>query len=269
MARLSKDDARLHRQARQLVALARDLTDEEIDFVFEHYQESQNPGHGLDGAFFTPEDLAFDLTVEVGGDRLIDLCAGIGRIASLAAHPAAPHRAGRAPSEIVCVERDPEYVRVGRKLVPQAQWIEADVLALPPGLGGFDTAFGNPPFGGLARSANPTAYTGALFEYHVIAVAARLADSGVFLIPQPSAPVRHSGLVRPVRQHNGPYGRFTRETGLKLTSSSIDTATHARAWRGVSPRVEVVVCDYASARRATQAGRRPVTAPACPAVIGR
>jgi hypothetical protein len=252
MARLSKDAARLHRQACELVALARDLTDEEIDFVFEHYQESQNPGHGLDGAFFTPRDLAFDLTVEVGGDRLIDLCAGIGRIASLAADPAAPHRAGRAPSEIVCVERDPEYVRVGRKLVPQARWIEADVLALPPGLGGFDTAFGNPPFGPVARSGNPGAYTGALFEFHVIALASQIADFGVFLIPQRSAPVRHSGQARPVRQDDGPCARFARETGLELTSSCIDTSGYGDQWRGVTPAVEIVVCDFASGRSAAR-----------------
>lgn len=256
MARLSKEASRRHSQAQQLVALHRDLDEEERGFVLANYQESANPVHGLDDAYFTPRELALDFCVEVVGDRLIDLCAGIGHLAYHAADPTAPHRARRAPSEIVRIERNPEYVQVGRKVVPQARWIEADVLDLPATLGTFNCAFGNPPFGTVPRSGNPTAYTGSRFEYHAIAVAERLADFGVFSIPQSLARLRHSGLSHPVWPRDAEYQRFTGQTGLELTSGCIATSGYARQWRGVAPAVEVVVCDFESARVGPLAAHR-------------
>lgn len=81
MAMLSKEDAKNHREACALVALDRDLTEDERDIVLRYWQESSNVTNKLDGAFFTPEALAYDLQFHVHGDRIIDLCAGIGTLA--------------------------------------------------------------------------------------------------------------------------------------------------------------------------------------------
>src|SRR5690606_21248795 len=77
MARLTKQQSEAHNQALELVALDRGLTEDEKEFVLEHFQEAATATHNLDGACFTPEPLARDLSIEVHGDRSIDLCAGI------------------------------------------------------------------------------------------------------------------------------------------------------------------------------------------------
>ncbi|MEU6719794.1 hypothetical protein ABZ897_50780 [Nonomuraea sp. NPDC046802] len=47
----------------------------------------------------------------------------------------------------MCVEKNPHYVAVGQRLLPEATWICGDVFdVLSMGLGRFDTALANPPF---------------------------------------------------------------------------------------------------------------------------
>ncbi len=148
--------------------------------------------------------------------------------------------------ELVCVENNPTYVAVGRRVLPEATWICADILDLPSlGLGRFDCAIANPPFGAVTRTVDAAGYTGRRFEYHAIAVAAQLARHGVFLIPQNSAPFRYSGqrCFRDVR--DAELDRFERGTGIRLEPScGIDTSGYAEQWHGVSPRLEVVTCDF-------------------------
>lgn len=52
--------------------------------------------------------------------------------------------AAAAYADITCVELNPHYVEVGKKVVPEATWICADVLDpfLPDLLGQFDFAIG-------------------------------------------------------------------------------------------------------------------------------
>ncbi|MFJ8301565.1 methyltransferase [Streptomyces sp. NPDC094447] len=246
MARLSKEAAKAHERAAKLVALDRDLTDTEKDFVLENWQEAAAAAHNLDGAFFTPEALARDLSIEVHGDRIIDLCAGIGRLAYTCRDYWGRRWNNQPPREIVCVEKNPDYVTVGRKILPEATWICADILTVPTlNLGRFDTAISNPPFGAIRRTGDAPGYRGRRFEYHVITIAATLADYGAFIIPQPSAPFRYSGepYYREVRDRD--CARFEAETGIRLgPGAGFDTAIYRDEWRGVSPRVEVVVCDF-------------------------
>jgi hypothetical protein len=199
------------------------------------------------GAFFTPEGLAGDMSLEVGGDCIIDLGAGIGRLAwhNRDLFGRWPHPA----PEFLCVERNPAYVRVG-KVLPEATWLCADILDLPDladQLGGpFDCAISNPPFGPLPRHRNAPGYTGRRFEYHTIAITAGLARSGVLIVPQTSAPFHYSG--RPnfePDQGDAEYARFTAGTGITLTATcGIDTSFYDNLWRSASPRVEIVKADF-------------------------
>lgn len=253
MATLTREQERRHAQACELVDLDRELTDDERDFVLDHWLASSTTHSASDRAFFTPAGLARDMSIEVTGDRIIDLCAGTGR---LAYH--ARDLWGRWPGpgrEFVCVERNPEYVRVGRRVLPEARWICADVLDLPSmldELGTFDSALSNPPFGALPRKHRaPGAYAGRRFEYHVIALAARMARRGVFVVPQTSAPFAYSG--RPCFEHDradAEYRKFTAATGITLQPNcGIDTSVYDGEWAGdVSPRVEVVLADFTADR---------------------
>lgn len=190
MAKLTKAQRKAHSEAVALLSKDR-LTDDEKDFVFMNWHEGADHNTGLAGAFFTPWSLAADFSLDVGGPRIIDLCAGIGVLASCAMNR---RRYDYPLTEIVCVERNPRYVEVGRKLLHEARWICADVFDWRElNLGHFDYAIGNPPFGKVARSGNGPRYRGAEFEYHVIDIAAELADYGTFIVPQQSASFRYSG----------------------------------------------------------------------------
>lgn len=258
MAKLTKPQAKAHQQACDL--LMKDvLTEDDKLFVLEHWQESAKHINTIAGAFFTPIGLARDFAIEVTGRRVIDLCAGIGALSFWCAQ-----HAWTEPPEIVCVEMNPDYVAVGRKLVPEATWIVGSVFDLPGDLGRFDCAIGNPPFGATARNSRGPRYTGREFELHVIDVASDHADYGVFIIPQITAPFRYSGCPsggwpKTVREGIGSgyldcpgevHDRLKAQTGIVLGSScGIDTSAYRGDWHGVSVSTEIVTADFVEARQ--------------------
>jgi len=244
MAKLTKQQAKLHQQACDL--LAKDvLTEDEKFFVIENWQESASHINTVAGAFFTPYDLARDFAIETFAGRIIDLCAGIG-ILSFAA--SMMHRWSSTPVSFTCVEINPDYVAVGKKLLPEATWIEASIFdVLDMGLGHFDIAISNPPFGRIKRPDGKGAprYTGGDFEYHVIDISAHLASYGVFILPQMSSGFKYSGRQHYQRDTAGKAVDFQGKTGIYLgPSCGIDTACYLNDWKGVSPLCEVVCCDF-------------------------
>lgn len=177
---------------------------------------------------------------------MLDLCAGIGRLASAVGFE--PDFGGRAAS-IVCVEQNPDYVRVGRVAVPKATWVQADVFDLDAyrHFGPFDCVISNPPFGRIKTGAalSTPRYPGRQFEYRVIELATRLSAFGVFIIPQESAPFRYSG-ENYLRwgPPGSPSGAFMRDLGIRLQPGiGVDTSLYEREWHGTSPKTEIVVYD--------------------------
>ena len=258
--KLTMAAAKAHQRACDLIATQRRLSVGEQEFVLRHWQESQTSitVTTLAGAFFTPLDLAKDVALHVSGAvRLIDLGAGIGALAWAAYRKMIAGHMSPPPVEIVCVERNPEYVAVGRRVLPEAEWICADLFALPTDIRGFDVAISNPPFGRTPRSGRGPRYTGRYAEYHVIDVAADLARRGVFVVPQTSAPFRYSGTPDHRWERSAEYLRFTRQTGIAFKfNCGIDTATYT-GWRGVRPAVEIVTCDFTERRTPHQLRKPP------------
>ncbi|WP_433463924.1 N-6 DNA methylase [Spirillospora sp. CA-128828] len=243
--KLTRAQSAAHQRACQILEYDH-LTDDDREFVLEHWQESSTSRNVLDGAFFTPIDLARTMRLHVYGDRVLDLCAGIGHLA-IGCQEAVIRSWTRQPArELVCVERNPAYVEVGRKLLPEATWICADVFDVPGlGLGQFDTVIANPPFGRVRRDGTGPRYRDPLMEYHVIDVAADIGVHGAFIIPQTSAPFAWSGHPQYREVHGREYDRFEAETGITLEPSvGIDTSYYADQWRGVTPTVEIVRCDF-------------------------
>jgi hypothetical protein len=254
MAKLTKAQAKAHAEACKILAQDR-LTEDDRWIVLENWQESATHINSVAGAFFTPPGLARDFNIEVGGKSIIDLCAGMGTLA-LFAHWRGQWDGGL--SRIVCVELNPDYAAVGRKLLPEAEWIEASIFDLPD-LGHFDTAISNPPFGATKRTGSAPRFTGQDFEYHVIDIASDLAEAGTFIIPQMSAPFRYSGQPGFERREEDRYRRFRAQTGIELgPSCGIDGDYYRADWHGVAPTVEIVTADFAEARllRAHSAAER-------------
>jgi hypothetical protein len=248
MSKLTKVQAAAHAKAEALIAQDV-LTDEDRFFILEHWQESGTNINSAAGAFFTPYGLAADMALELsnlrGTVRVLDLCAGAGTLGlAVLRKNAWQIQDGSLDLQIVCVETNPDYVRVGRKILPEAEWVEASIFDLP-GLGRFDAAMSNPPFGRIKRDGNAPRYTGAEFEYHVLDIAAHRADVGVFILPQMSVPFRYSGQDRYREETTQAHDRFVKQTGIRLEAGcGVDTSIYRDAWHGVSPKVEIATCDF-------------------------
>lgn len=257
MAKLTKAQAKAHQQSCDLLE-KEILSEDEKLFVLENWQESAKHINTIAGAFFTPIGLARDLSIEVNpGSRIIDLCAGIGSLAFFCSGT-------WKQSELVCVELNPEYAAVGRKIVPEARWVVGSVFDLPADIGHFNFAIGNPPFGATPREAKAPRYSGREFELHVIDVASDIADFGAFIVPQMTAGFKYSGCPAggwPATRKDGIGSGFSEakteihEKLLDLTgvvmepSCGIDTSTYDRDWHGVSIATEIVTCDFIEARQ--------------------
>lgn len=242
MAKLTKLENRNHLKAVEILE-KENLTEDDVSFVYNNWHEGAESNNSLNGAFFTPLDLAFDFALDVGGNKIIDLCAGIG---ALTYAYKMRNWYERHNLELVCVEKNPSYIEVGKRLIPEAKWICADVFdLLDMDLGHFDTAISNPPFGNIQRSKNSPRYSGKDFEFHVIDIASNLADFGVFIVPQASAGFNYSGKPYYDRHKEGKAFKFQQETGLYFESGcGVDTSVYKTEWKGVSPICEIVCVEF-------------------------
>jgi SAM-dependent methyltransferase len=249
MAKLTKPQTAAHKKACAL--LEKDvLSFDDRLFVLDNWQEGATHINGAVGAFFTPQSLARDFALEVGGNTILDLCAGIGSL-SFAAYHSRMHNEKFA---ITCVEINPDYIEVGKKVLPEATWIRADALDLPANLTGFDCAIANPPFGSVGQTTHSPRYSGSSFEYKVIDIASDRAEFGVFLIPQGSASFSYSGRQRFTETLSDKYLKFKQQTGIVLQPNcGIDTSVALKEWHGVCPVTEIVITEFVDARE----GRRP------------
>lgn len=247
--KLTKREIQLHDQAVCLLQKEH-LSHEDKLFIFENFREDAEHINSKSGAFFTPFGLANDFTLQIPclygkTIRIIDLCAGIG-VLSYAAQLECSDRS-RCYADITCVELNPHYVEVGKKVVPEATWICADVLDpfLPDLLGQFDFAIANPPFGRIANNYRKS-YMSGEFEYMVIEAASRIAKEGAFIIPQMSAPFVYSGTEDHRWLQEGRARTFEKRTGILLEfNQGIDTAYYKNDWHCTAPICEIVCCDFA------------------------
>lgn len=255
MARLSKRQRKQHEQAEAI--LRQDvLTMDDREFVFKNWLPMASYDVGAAGVFFTPFDLAADFRIDAGTGRIIDLCSGIGMLAYWCRNFT---WGSETPAELVCVEINPSFVEIGKKLLPEVTWINADVFDVPElDLGHFDTAIANPPFGNIRRHGKSAPrYTGNEFAYHVVDIASDIADHGAFIISQSAAPFNFSGVRCYERKEGREYKKFEEQTGIILEAGcGIDCSIHRDDWQGTSPAVEIVTTDFTEAREA----RKPAQA---------
>lgn len=243
--KLSKPQISQHNKAVALLQKEK-LTFEDKIFVLENWFPSYNNQIGLSGTFFTPEELARDFTIEIGGRKIIDLCAGIGTLSFYYYHYNSHNE--KAP-QITCIEYNPEFVEVGKKVFPEATWICGDMCdeQLIKSLGKFDMVIGNPPFGKIKSNCSSSwlSYKGSEAEYKCVAIGKHLARNGTFIMPQSSCPFMYSGINEIKYTTNDKLEKFKKETGIVLgPNCGIDTSRYKDDWKGANPTVEIVTVEY-------------------------
>lgn len=253
MSKLSKPLLKAHNKALEITQQDKISYDDKF-FVYENYHEGATNINSQHGAFFTPIGLAqdFHLTVVQGKQtKIIDLCAGIGMLSFIAYHYAAPDE----KPEITCVEINPQYIEIGKKLLPEATWIQGSVMdkELMESLGHFDQAISNPPFGKIKHTEDVKkwlSYKGSEFEFKVMEVAGKIADLGTFIVLQGSTPFKYSGCTNfetliGTNRLPSKVEKFINETGYTFKFNvGIDTSIYKEEWKGVSPICEIVNIDY-------------------------
>jgi hypothetical protein len=249
MAKLTKQQSKNHDIACEVLKKEY-LTYEDKQLVLDYWREDCTNNVGVAGAFFTPVGLARDFNIEIpsGCKRIIDMCAGIG---TLALQVVETHRLNDEHIEMVCVELNPEYIEVGKKVIPEATWVQGSMLdeELIKSLGHFDCAISNPPFGRVVtgRSEHFLKYTGGEFEYKIIEIASIISDYGVFILPQQSCGFEYSGRQCFSKSETTKYKKFSQQTGLVLEMNcGFDTSCYVNDWHGVKPIVEIALCDFPS-----------------------
>jgi predicted RNA methylase len=234
MARISTVSQRRHREAEALLASDDVLTFEQKTFIYENYHEGATNLNGLNGAFFTPPALACDFATELHGNRVIDLCAGIGMLghASTLFMP---------DIDLTCVELCPAYVKAGKRLVPHATWHCESATQLTPREDKFDLAISNPPFGNIDGIK--------MFDLEVVRIASTIANHGLFILPQQSTPFRYSGSPYYREETTDALARWMDKTGIEFEfNCGIDCNQNLSGWKGVKPVVEIVLCDFTIAQ---------------------
>lgn len=242
--KLSKNQIEAHKKALDLVHSDKALNIDERFFVVENYREDATHINSAAGAFFTPVELAQSMQTEIcEGAHIVDLCAGIGTLSLLTL-------INNSPKSLTCVELNLDYVNVGKRILPEANWICADALSYEFDRQ-FDMAISNPPFGKIKTSDWKGKYTGSEFEYKVYDKASQIADFSAFIIPAKSAGFIQSGRSGRVETTNTLLERFQKDTGIIFQASCVDTSFCEDDWHGVKPKVEIVLAKFRKAEQET------------------
>lgn len=250
MAKLSKQKAKLHNEVMDLVETDRELTLEEKFFVLENYVPMATHDVGNMGAFFTPFEIAQAFAMNVDPqdlDRVLDLCAGIGalsfNIKQFQAHrDTKPGWFSNGVKEMICLELDDEFIKVGKKVLPEANWIKGSVFDkdIISDIGNVSFVISNPPFG-AARSEKVKwlEYSGREFHLKVIEVASKIDPMGSFIVP-----VGFGDYDIKEKKPIDAWKTFYHQTGIKLsTSFSFDDEDFRKSWDGANPPTEIIEFD--------------------------
>lgn len=167
-------------------------------------------------------------------------CAGIGGLARAALDRWEQHPWLR----VVCVEINPDYVAVGKRVVPEAEWLQIDMREAEAQLAGLqvEQVVSNPPFGNVAGCKQA--------HYVAAEIAARLGRrGGVFIMPAGALPWRFSGRQGFEHVPNARYEKWSRESGVVLSPNcGVDTtpSLQEEPFHGTNPGVEICLVERAT-----------------------
>lgn len=238
--KLTKAQRKQHDEALKLLESDKDLSMVDREFIVSSWKPGATNDIGRGSAFFTPWDLAHHLNIEVGdveGKTILDLCAGIG-ILSLHSWLYCHHE---PKPKVTCVEINPDYVAVGKRLFPEAEWIQASVFDLDLQGRRFDHFISNPPFGTIPKGMPRVAKK---FEYAVAEIGMKHADFGTMIIPAGITDWRYSGRQGHQKEENRDYQKWMEKSGLQLAPNCGIDCSLLEPFADANITVEITNVEY-------------------------
>ncbi|GAB2208939.1 hypothetical protein ROS1_57570 [Roseibium sp. ROS1] len=96
---------------------------------------------------------------------------------------------------------------------------------------------------------NGPRYRSLQFGFHVIDIAAELADRGEFIVPQTSAAFRYSGAQCFRGVETGPAAEYQKLSGFRMHEGpGVDTSMHKDDWKDTSIICEIACYEFAQDR---------------------
>ena len=262
MAKLSAMKSKRHGEAMDLVNLERPLTMTEKEFVLANYKPHAEHNVKDIQAFFTPIELAMAATIEMPNPdeyknkaKILDICAGIGTLAFAYYHYSG-YRCNKDNTEIVCVEVTDEFIKVGKRILPEATWIKADMFCLNAADDvldnvkidtDFDCFISNPPFCKIPNYG--LGLVGTKGCYLTAQIGMKLSKYGVMIVPKCNCPFEYSGRDNYEEIYNRDYNKFEDGSLLKFAPSCVDTEEvlddndEPIQWDGVKVSTEIVIVE--------------------------
>ena len=144
----------------------------------------------------------------------------------------------------MCVELNPDFIRVGERILPEATWVRGDIFqrSVIEGLGRFDEVISNPPYGLRPELTDPNWLTKAPSQYMAAEVAMKVSKHAIFLLNQGDCPFAYSGRQRFEYTKAEAYTKFNEKTGVVFEMNcGLDTSAYENAWKGTKQITEIVI----------------------------
>jgi hypothetical protein len=261
VGKISKADLKVQREIQALLKEERNLTEDEKEYIYEHYNPSMDDSITERGVFFTPLGLAGDVAIFAPKQGyVVDVCAGIGMLSYKLMNYDYYHCGIK---EVYLLEYNPRFVEIGKKLLKgiknedgyeiKVHYIQCDVFdkavwenllkKIPNGK--FNLMISNPPYGKMSTDEQKEItwmdYTGER-ELMALELCLRYAEDGYFIMPPMSTTFQFSG--RPYYQElpSKKVERFQSKCNIpfRMSCDGIDCSIYKDEWKNTVITVEAV-----------------------------
>lgn len=241
MGKLSKREISKQVELKKLIDETKVLTDNQKEHIYKEFNEAFIGDVTHSSAYFTPIELAFDFALmSPTYGYVLDACAGIG-VLSYTANIRDTYDGNI--KQLICIEKNPEFVEIGKKLLPDADWHCGSIfdqklhqkIFRKHKIKKSDCMISNPPYGTVTMKYVPDGerdwldYSGKEFDMAVIEVGHKLAEYHSYILPVQSCIFSVSGAHYHQHKTNRKFNKLKKdidEPNLIQQWTSIDTTCY-------------------------------------------